>query len=803
MLKKVLSVFMAVLMAFSCFAICSSAESSDVMHFNSNGKFKIVVFADTQDTDNPNQTMMKFINYALDTEQPDMVVFTGDNVVVDSESRFLVGATKLIQPLIQRDIPYAYTFGNHDAEKVSKPYMHSVYQSLGRCLTYNADDSIFGYGNCNIPIYSSNGNDIAFNLWIIDSNMYPGEGVSGTYDYVHTDQLNWFKAADAALEASAGHKVNSLVFQHIALPEIYNCLKTSVLGTKKYNGTRYSLSLNSSASGYLGEFPCPPDVNNGEFQALKDRGDVIGVVTGHDHSNSFVGSYQGIDFIQMPGMTFYSYGDAKARGYGVIELNESNTSTYSSHTVKYTDVNLDAYEYTEPDVIFDFGERTGGSNEYYRYNSGTFISDIRCSQDSNSSTAKSTLTSAGYNVIEYDLNKDAGGNYVYMGYKTTTNPSDAIKDLCFYSDLDDLGCNKFTIKINGKECEYVCDKHADLNKGSGGDYIYACYTKDSYAGAPITAISFSTSTSGSGKVCGEPATPDIPADLNNGTIKHENAIYCFTQTNATVITSQVNELKNKYSQLSTYLDNESFSEESRTEFTEKMNAAKNFIDAIEESRYTDKSDSYISNLKYDIMDSCASLMTGASDGKYIYGIESPTSAASADERFNRGYASVNIQPTCGYLGTGSVITLTYDGRTKQYETVTFGDINGDGWYDGQDAAIAACIKSGMLSESDVGGAAYIAADCNHDGAIDEDDIEIMNQAGVLLTYIDQTKSEEELLATSSVYVQYLNLIDQNPVIIEEEPEIDPGFSMSFCQRVAAFIRNIFECVCQFFQRIFK
>lgn len=786
-MKKYLALVLAVVLAFSCFAVIPSAESSDNLKFRSDGKFKIIVFADTQDTDNPNQTMIKFINYALDTEKPDLVVFTGDNVVVDSQSRFLVGATKLIQPLIQRDIPYAYTFGNHDAERVAKPYMHSVYKSLGRCLTYNADDSIFGYGNCNIPIYSSNGSEIAFNLWMIDSNMYPASG-SG-YDYVHTDQINWFKNTDAALEASVGHKVNSLVFQHIVVPEVYNCLTTSTLGTKKYNGKRYKLSLNSSAHGTLGEFPCPPDTNNGEFAALKDRGDVIGIVTGHDHKNSFIGTYQGIDFIQFPGMTFHSYGDDNVRGYGVIELDEKNTATYSSHTVRYKDVNLNAYEYTpsEPEISMNLGDRTGGNQEYYRYNSGTFISEVKCAQDSSSSDAKSSLTSAGFTVIDYDLNKGARGNYIYMGYKTTSNPAEAIKDLCFYSEQSDFGFNKFTMNINGQECEYVCDNNTDLNKGSGGDYIYACYTKDSLAGAPITSISFDTTTDGSGKVCGKPLTPNVPADLNNGTSTHENAVYCFTNTNAEVITSQVNAIKSKYSQLSGYLDKDGFSEASKNAFANKMNIADAFIKEIDASRVTTKSNIELTSLRTDMMDSCAMLMTGISDGTYLYGIASPTEPDAILDSFN-DYVTVNVQPTGRYLGTGSKVTLNYDGRSKELTTVTFGDVNGDGWYDGQDATVVSCIKNGLLSESAVGGAAYIAADCNHDGVIDELDVDILNNAGILLANIDQSKSGNELLATSSDYIEYISLIVQCPII--DEPEIDPEFSINPIQRVIAFIKDV-------------
>lgn len=789
MTKKILAFLLSILLAFSCFTVIPFAVDNDVMRFGSDGKFKIVVFADTQDTDNPSQEMLDFMGQALDDEQPDLVVFTGDNVVVDSESRFAVGAAKLIQPLIDRDVPYAYTFGNHDAENVSKTYMHSVYKTLGRCLTYNADDSIYGYGNCNIPIYSSTGNSMAFNLWIIDSNMYPSSG-SG-YDYVHTDQINWFTNTDAAIEASEGHKVNSLVFQHIVVPEVYNCLKTtsSLSNSKKYNGKRYACELNSTATGYLGEFPCPPNTNNGEFQALKDRGDVIGIVTGHDHSNSFVGTYQGIDFIQMPGMTYYSYGDSNARGYGVIELNENDTTTYSSYTVRY----IDAYRY----IVKNYN---GVNDNYYRYNSGTYISDIRCAQNDSSSSAKSELTSAGYTVIDFDLNKDAGGQYVYMGYKTTTDPNNAIKDIRFFSELSDMGSTVATVYINGKGCQYTRDTGADLNKGSGGDYIYACFTKDANAGAPITSISFSIESTGTGKVCGKLGDPDTPADLNNGTGKHENAVYCFTQSSATIINSQVNELKSKYNQLSTYLDSDSFNDSSKAEFESKMSVAKAFLDDIETCRVTDKSDSVISTMKTEIMDSCASLVTGVTEGEFLYGIASNSSLDSVLDRFNNGYVTATVQPSSSRLGTGSVVTLTYEGRTKTYTTVIFGDINGDSWYDGQDAAIASCIAGGMLTEAQVGAAAYAAADCNHDGVVDGADVELLNNAGILLANVDQTKSNEELLMTSSDYVEYISIIDQNPVISEGEDE--PEAPLTFWGRVKAFFERIFNWFSSVFSAFF-
>lgn len=783
MLKRIFAVMLSALTVFSLSFVSAFAEENpNVMRFGDDGKFKIVVFADTQDDDTPQRKMIQFMGQALDREQPDLVVFTGDNVHVTTEQKFLKGATALLQPLIERDIPYAYTFGNHDAEYISKQYMHSVYMTLGRCLTYNADDSIYGYGNCSIPIYASSGSGIAFNLWIIDSNMYAS---SGGYDNVHQDQLDWFTRTDQALEAQEGHKVKSLVFQHICLPEIYNCLSKAGIfyngATNTYNKTKYKLELNSNASGYLGEFPCPPDTNSNEFTTLKNRGDVIGVVTGHDHANSFVGSYNGIDFIQMPGMTFQSYGDDNSRGYGVIELDESNTGTYSSYTVRY----IDAYE----EVPLDYNET---NNELYRsFDGTTYISDIKCAQSDTESGAKQQITSAGFTVIDSDLNKGAGGQYIYMGYKTTTNYADAIKNLRFYSDSGDFSGNTETFNINGNACTYVFDK-TDLNKGSGGDYIYACYTKNSNAGPAITGISFSYSLIENAKPCGVFLDPSVPAELNNGTSKHENSIYCYTSTN--VETVDITALKSVYNEMSAE-SADGFSDKTADAFEASVNEAGSFITALEADRVTRMSADEIAVLQNSMTDSYARLTSCQTDGGFICGFEKPTLPSELDGKFNSAYAEVTYQPTCGYMGTGSTVTLAYNGRQSAYTAVVFGDVNGDAWYDGQDAAIVTCIINGMLTEDDIGEAAYKAADCNHDGVIDAADCEILEQAGVLLADIDQTKSIDEL-ETSSVFIEYISLIDQNPFIEDESEEPE---EKTFCEKV----RTLFEIIADFFINTFS
>ncbi len=165
------------------------------------------------------------------------------------------------------------------------------------------------------------------------------------------------------------------------------------------------------------------------------------------------------------------------------------------------------------------------------------------------------------------------------------------------------------------------------------------------------------------------------------------------------------------------------------------------------------------------------------------------------------------ETTNGKLGTGSKAILK-DGDTVigEYTILVYGDTTGDSWYDGQDAIIVDCLANSMLTKDDVSEAVYMAADCNHDGVIDGLDVALLNQAGTLLSSVDQTKPTEVLLETSAEYVEYLDLIDQSPEIeiedetdapeadAEETPEQDVNEETDFFEMILNFIKSIIEMI---------
>lgn len=174
--------------------------------------------------------------------------------------------------------------------------------------------------------------------------------------------------------------------------------------------------------------------------------------------------------------------------------------------------------------------------------------------------------------------------------------------------------------------------------------------------------------------------------------------------------------------------------------------------------------------------------------------------------------STSIEVSTSSIGTGSEINVVRDGEIiDTYKAVVFGDLTGDSWYDGQDAIIVNCIANGLLTKEDVGEAVYMAADCNHDGVIDNLDVDILQQAGVLLANVDQSKTPAELFEDVA-FCKYISLIDQNPTTetpAEETPanvtpideSVDDGFNQSFIQRIIDFIIFIVNLMKTFIAKI--
>lgn len=339
-MKKILAVLLAVVM-MTPVLLAHAAEGDTTLQFREDGTFKIMLFADPQDDENLEETTTALMCEALDKYQPDLVVYLGDNTVANGYDNQYKAIEAVTKPVVDRGIPYSIVFGNHDEEHdVSKEDLLAIYQSFGNCLTYDAVPDLTGCGNCNLPIYSSDGSKIAFNLWMIDSNMYNADPEVGGYDYVHEDQLAWYKETAAALTAQNGGKpVPAMDFQHIVIPEIFDELYVELpvsLGklSEDRNGKSYSLlPIFTRLNGYWLEVPCPPNCYDGQLDAWLEMGDVIAEFHGHDHNNSYQVNIQGVDVINVPSCGCNSYSKDISRGAGLITLHEDDPTNYDYQLV--------------------------------------------------------------------------------------------------------------------------------------------------------------------------------------------------------------------------------------------------------------------------------------------------------------------------------------------------------------------------------------------------------------------------------------------------------------------------------------
>ncbi|MBQ7595360.1 MAG: Ig-like domain-containing protein [Clostridia bacterium] len=189
----------------------------------------------------------------------------------------------------------------------------------------------------------------------------------------------------------------------------------------------------------------------------------------------------------------------------------------------------------------------------------------------------------------------------------------------------------------------------------------------------------------------------------------------------------------------------------------------------------------------------------------IYGIAPGTANVLSYFTATEG-GSLTFTPDADGSGTGSTLTLC-DASGTQVSTFTlviFGDVNGDSWYDGRDSFIVNCLVNGLLSRDQVGEAKYLAADCDHDGDITATDVQILEQAGLLLSQVDQTKPD---YAQTNAYAEYLDLIDQNPQAQETPAEsadeqVQQGSALqSFLAQLIELIKKVIVSVQSLLQKI--
>ena len=139
---------------------------------------------------------------------------------------------------------------------------------------------------------------------------------------------------------------------------------------------------------------------------------------------------------------------------------------------------------------------------------------------------KNQYMAEGWKFLNYDLNEDAGGAFIYLLYKSEYTCFDSNNNFVtdFYIKVSGSQGRPETITHNGRTYypvpggggdAFIADNvQCDLNYDAGGDYVYLYYTKDPFEdGRAVCYIDFNDGSDGAVRANGGTSA----ADLNSGT----------------------------------------------------------------------------------------------------------------------------------------------------------------------------------------------------------------------------------------------------------------------------------------------
>lgn len=332
------------------------------LKFNS-GKFTVLQVSDPQDLQFVRKTMVKMLDAAYDRVNPDLVVFTGDNILGNHLRDARFGSRKVIlspdgeyeamktaihhiaEPVDRRGIPFTMIYGNHDDMNfISKEKQAEIWRGYDSFVGLDDTGDSGDVATFNLPVMSSDGKKTAFNLWFIDSARLD-KAEEKCHTGVKKQAVEWYiNKSNRLKEQNGGKPVPSVLFQHIPFSEMTRlnspCKKDDYGALplfKKGEPEKYIRLDPAVADGFLGEPIDGCEENNGEFDAIKKQGDVAAAVFGHDHRNNFIAELDGIRIFQSSAASFRCYGN-RFRGVRVIEINENEPESVKTYFLTYSEL---------------------------------------------------------------------------------------------------------------------------------------------------------------------------------------------------------------------------------------------------------------------------------------------------------------------------------------------------------------------------------------------------------------------------------------------------------------------------------
>ncbi len=323
------------------------------LRFRPDGTFHVLMISDFHGHDKCSPQLKEGIDALVEHTNPDFVMLGGDQLGAITPERLHNFLAKEVDILEKRGIPWAHVYGNHDHEqRMSVEEQEPVYEVFPCCLSQRGPEDIHGVGNYVLPVLSSDGSRIAFNIWALDSlcEFTDYQKAFGHPEYTYIlpnpfgmgtrqasplfDQVVWYYETSRRMEQEAGAKIPAVMFMHVPLLEFLLVQKNPLI---------------CHMEGTQREKICGSELSNGLFMACQQRGDVKGIFFGHEHLNDFSGNLFGITMAYDSAVGYDMTTDDDMRGGREIILNEKD-GTISTRHIKLLEIMGDRARRRFPEI---------------------------------------------------------------------------------------------------------------------------------------------------------------------------------------------------------------------------------------------------------------------------------------------------------------------------------------------------------------------------------------------------------------------------------------------------------------------
>ena len=319
----------------------SNLYTKIALRFNQKGKFKILMLSDIQETLNYDKRTLDSMNKIIEYTKPNLVVLGGDNcdgTILQTKEELKAYLNIFSEPMEKRKIPWMHVFGNHDHDiNIDDIDKTKIYENYQYCVSKHTEN-IYGTTNYILPIQYSNKDEVAFNIWGLDTNnlientnieidknmnMLKKPSMSCKWDILHFEQLMWYWNSSVEIEKFCNKKINGILFMHIP-PWEFQYIVDNPEHTKAKGSMQETMKI--------GMF------NSGIFSVILQRKDIKCIACGHSHNDCFEGEFCGIKMCLDACAGYSPYGIDELRGGRIFEIDENNTSNIETYMVHYKDL---------------------------------------------------------------------------------------------------------------------------------------------------------------------------------------------------------------------------------------------------------------------------------------------------------------------------------------------------------------------------------------------------------------------------------------------------------------------------------